>query len=171
MTTKGGATDRVARLVRRLASKDPATRKEARNKLVNSGGPDITRALVLALSDLHPHVRWEAAKALTAIADPVAAPALMNVLDDDNGDVRWVAAEALIALGMDGLPTVLNGLAKRAKSVNFCRAAHHVLHELRDLTTAVAPVLSALDNSEPAVSAPPAAYEALVALSNSRRQT
>lgn len=120
---------------------------------------------------MHPHVRREAAKALTAIADPVAAPALMNALDDDDGDVRWVASKALIALGMDGLPTVLDGLIKRATSVAFRRAAHHVLHELRDLTTAVARVLCALENSEPAVSTPPAAYEALVALSNSRGQT
>lgn len=159
-------TPSLQELVASLASEDPVARQKAREKLVSTGGHDVTRALLGKLVDPRQHVRWEAAKALTAIADPIAAPALMHSLEDDDEDVRWVAGEGLIALGKDGLLTALNGLTKRATSLDYCKAAHHVLHDLRERGYAdvVAPVLKALESSEPEATAPPAAYEALMAV-------
>ncbi len=149
-----------------LASSDPVVRENSRQKLIENAGVDVTRALVAALIDTRSHVRWEAAKALQAIADPITAAALMNALDDEDEDVRWVAAEALIALRAPGLMEVLSGLIKRARSTAFCTSAHHVLHGFRDGRHAaiVAPVLEALEHSEPGVTAPTAAYRALVTL-------
>jgi hypothetical protein len=158
--------NRVEELIEQLADENPVTRQSAREELVRLGGPEVTRALVAELIDPRTHVRWEAAKALNAIADPIAAHGLTHALDDDDRDVRWVAAEGLIVLGKTGLMTVLSGLAKRAQSTAFCRSAHQVLREMRSRGYAdvVAPVLGALEGSEPGVGAPPAAYVALVAL-------
>ncbi|MEZ6062131.1 MAG: HEAT repeat domain-containing protein [Planctomycetaceae bacterium] len=164
MGSKVEDTDSVARLIEQLAGDDAARREKSRQALVQLGGADVTRALVASLLDPHPHVRWEAAKALQSIADSVAAPALMHALDDEDEDVRWVAAEALIALEKAGLVTVLSGLISRAGSVAFCTSAHHVLHEMKKFAAVVAPVIRALEQSEPAVAAPPAAYKVLVAL-------
>lgn len=159
-------TETLTSSVASLASDDPVVRQKARDRLVEMGGHEVTRAMVRELVDPRQHVRWEAAKTLTAIADPVAAPGLMHALEDEDSDVRWVAGEGLIALGKDGLLTVLNGLTKRAMSLSFRKAAHHVLHDLRKQGYAevVAPVLKALESSQPEVTAPPAAYGALVAL-------
>lgn len=158
----------LASLVASLASADPVERQTARERLVDMGGQEVTRALVGQLIHPRQHVRWEAAKALTAIADPVAAPGLMHALDDEDSDVRWVAGEGLIALGNDGLLTVLSGLTKRSVSLDYCNAAHHVLHDLRKPGNLeiIAPVLQALESSEPEATAPPAAYSALVSLTN-----
>ncbi|MCA9200909.1 MAG: HEAT repeat domain-containing protein, partial [Planctomycetales bacterium] len=164
MNANAKSLDHVGRLIAKLASDDAAMRQESRNELVQLGGADVTRSLVLTLLDPQPHVRWEAAKALQTIADPVAAPALVLALDDDNDDVRWVAVDALVVLGDVGVLAVLNGLIKRAGSIAFCKSAHHVLHEAKSAATVVAPVLQALDQAEPAVAAPPAAYIALVEL-------
>lgn len=155
--------EHVAHLIANLASDDPPTREQSREELVRIGGPDVTRALVAELVDPRHQVRWEAAKALASIADPVAAAALMHALDDDHEDVRWVAAEGLTALGNVGLLTVLSGLTKRAHSIEFCRSAHHVLHDLKkkEDTEVITPVLDALTSAEPEVTAPPAAYRAL----------
>lgn len=155
----------ITRLTRQLADENAVVREQSRNELIQLGGHDVTRALVTALIDPRTQVRWEAAKALQVIADPVAAPALMHVLDDEDADVRWVAAEALIALGQIGLLTVLSGLMKRAGSIAFCKSAHNVLHEMNTYGDSVAEVLKSLEHSEPAVTAPPAAYKALIALS------
>ena len=154
----------IRRLTGQLADEDGVVREQSRNELIQRGGHDVTRALVTALIDPRTHVRWEAAKALQVIADPVAAPALMHVLDDDDSDVRWVAGEALIALGHVGLLTVLSGLIKRAGSIAFCTSAHHVLHEMKACGDSVAQVLESLEQLEPAMTAPPAAYKALMAL-------
>jgi HEAT repeat protein len=167
-TSKGGKRTQssVAELISALASSEAVTRLEARSALVALGTPEATRALVMELNDPRRRVRWEAAKALTAIADPVAAAALVHALDDDDEDVRWVAAEGVAALGRAGLLTLLNSLTKRAGSTDFCRSAHHVLHDLspRGFANVVAPVLAALDRSDPAVAAPPAAFAALASL-------
>ena len=158
----------IPQLVAQLASKDPVARETSREQLVSIGGLEVTRALVGELTDPRAHVRWEAAKALADIADPVAAPGLMHALEDDDEDVRWVAGEAMIALGVVGLKTVLSGLTRRAGSLEFCKAAHHVLHELRPKGYAetVEPVLKTLEMSEPGVTAPPAAFNALVAMND-----
>ena len=153
----------VTQLIASLADKSPVIREQSRKQLVKVDGPDVLRGLVMALIDTRQRVRWEAAKALHAIKDPVAAPALLQALDDTDEDVRWVAGEGLIALDKVGLLTVLSGLTKQARSIAFCKAAHHVLHEMRAYQERVAPVLKALEESEPAVAAPPVAFDALVA--------
>jgi HEAT repeat protein len=160
--TKAG----VDSLVNDLANKDPVVRQRARESLVTLRTNEVTAALVAELTDPREHVRWEAAKALSALKDPVSAPALVNALEDENGDVRWLAAEGLISLGKTGLMAVLSGLEKRAGSTTFCQNAHHVLHGCSREGNAktIAPVLVALSESEPGVSAPPAAYAALLAL-------
>ena len=156
----------VGTLITSLSSEDHVVRQRARDQLVELGGEHVTRALVGALVDPHKQVRWEAAKALTAIADPIAAPGLMHALDDDEEDIRWVAGEGLVALGKDGLKSVLSGLTSRARSLDFCKGAHHVLHDLKrkGFAKEVESVLKALETSEPEATAPVAAYEALVAL-------
>ena len=63
-------------------------------------------------------------------------------------------------------------LIKRARSTDFCRGAHHVLHHLCKIkvpckkmnTETIAPVLEALEKTHPAVTAPPAALKALTLL-------
>jgi HEAT repeat protein len=154
-------------LIANLASEDPTRREQARLELMKRRSHDVVTSLVATLTDPREHVRWEAAKALAAMADPVTAPALLVSLDDENGDVRWVAGEGLIALGTTGLLTVLQALTTEARSLALCRGAHHVLRELSvgDYAVVLAPVLAALEKSQPAVAAPPAAYDALRKLS------
>ena len=166
MTEKKPETASIEELIENLASDDPVAREKSREQLVIQGGPVATRALVRKLVDPNDHVRWEAAKALSEIADPVAAPALMHAMEDDNEDVRWLAAEGMVALGEVGLVTTLSGLIKRARSIEFCKSAHHVMHHLAqqghaDITS---PVLEALQTSEPEITAPTAAYKALLAI-------
>jgi len=160
--------DNLDQWIQDLGNQDSKVRQKAREQLVEVGDHDVTRALVGELVDPRKQVRWEVAKALIEIADPVAAPALVHALDDEDSDVRWMAGEGLIALGKSGLLAVLSGVTKQARSLDFCKAAHHVLHDLKlhgDEET-IAPVLEALASSEPAVTAPPAALHALMALKN-----
>jgi len=65
-----------------------------------------------------------------------------------------------------GLLAVLNALLNRAGSTWFCKAAYHVLYELTDSCDSeiLKSVFEALEQSEPGVAVPPAAYNALVAL-------
>lgn len=150
-------------LIEQLASDDPVVREQSRERLVAIGTPEVTRALVRQLLDQRPKVRWEAAKALSEIADPVAAPALMHALEDDDENVRWLAAEGLVELGEVGLITTLSGLIKRARSIEYCKSAHHVMHHLgqRGHASITGPVLEALQTSQPEITAPTAAYKAL----------
>lgn len=159
----------IGELIGQLSHRDAAMRLAARSELVKHADERVTRGLVAELIDPQPQVRWEAAKSLAQIADPASAYGLMHALDDEDNDVRWVAAEGLISLGTIGLVTVLSGLTRRARSFGFCRGAHHVLHELRrgENAATVNGVLAALESSEPEVTAPPAAFEALLALKQS----
>ncbi len=169
-TTKHGtvavADEREARipsLVSELASSDPTVRTKARKALVAIGKPAVP-SLIRLLSHRTKHVRWEAAKALCGIADPIAATALVNALDDRDGDVRWLAAAGVVALGRDGLQPLLAALLQRAKSGWLCEGAHHVCHALvkrKKLGPILRPLLAALEEPEPEVGAPPAAYTAL----------
>jgi HEAT repeat protein len=163
----------ITKLVAQLSSTDPAARQRARESLVKLAGRDATQPVSIELTDPRPHVRWEAAKTLAAIADPMAAYSLLHALDDEDQDVRWLAAEGLGALGRVGLLTTLSGLTRQARSLDFCHSAHHALHNLRQEGNAdvVNPVLKALESSEPEVTAPVAAYGALVALKQDRAQT
>lgn len=164
----GSNSNKIKELLLELRGDDPARREQARNDLVRYRSRETVAALVVALTDPSDQVRWEAAKVLSAIADPVTAPALLCALDDENGDVRWVAGEGLIAMGRTGLLTVLQALTKNARSVDFCNSAHHVLSQFasQNNAAALAPVLAALEESEPALAAPPAAYDALMKLKN-----
>ncbi len=159
------STQRIRTLIAALEDDHDVTRMAARTELAELG---VAATAPLATCLLHPRqrTRWEAAKALLSIADPSAAPALVLALDDADADVRWVAGEALVSLGAAALPPLLGTLIRRARSVQFCRGAHHVLHDLargphRALLTEV---MTALDSSEPEVAAPVAAWNALRAL-------
>ncbi|MCA9187247.1 MAG: HEAT repeat domain-containing protein [Planctomycetales bacterium] len=167
MTYHEEVSEEVGRMIADLADSDAAKRERTRAAIVQREGPEIVRALVNSLIDRDRHVRWEAAKCLAAISDPVAAPALMVALEDEDPDVRWVAGEGLIALGKVGVLIVLSGLTKRATSIEFCKGAHHVLHDskLRAKHPEIREVLSALEQNEPAALAPATAYQAMIALS------
>ena len=159
----------IRSLVDSLASRDPVVREKARHSLVVVGKPAVPWLIPL-LSHRKVHVRWEAAKTPCDIADPIAATALVDALDDSEGDVRWLAAEGLAALGRDGLHPLMAALLERAQSSWFCEGAHHVCHTLakkKTLGTILRPVLAALEQAEPAVGVPPAAYMALSKLRES----
>jgi HEAT repeat protein len=146
-----------------LGNKDAGKRMHARAALVQLGSAAVP-ALLNALDAPQQHARWEAAKALAEIADPAAAQGLADALGDEDEDVRWVVAEALIALGREATKPLLSKLAESELPDGLYRGAHHVLHDLArhgDLDPVLAPVLRALEHSEPAVTVPPAAEEAL----------
>lgn len=163
--TKTAAHKRVqiSHFLHELAGKNAAARERARHELARMGGLEVLRGLFAALVSCDRHERWEAAKTLAELSDPAAAPALVNALEDNDEDVRWVAAEGLAALGRPGLIAVLDGVTRRSKSVDFCKAAHHALHTLRQKgwEDAINPVLAALDTPEPQITAPPEAFQAL----------
>ncbi len=171
-TDETTSRDDLQEWIAALASPDPVVRERSRETLVAAADCDVTRALVRELNDPRQHIRWEAAKALSVIADPISAAALVDALDDEDDEVRWIAAEALIEMGIDGLLTVLSGLIKRSRSINFCRGAHHVLRDFTKIripakkmdNAVIVPVLAALERSEPAVTAPGAALKALMVL-------
>ena len=168
--------DRISLLVANLASPDPVVRTKAREALVAIGKarkPMVASRkltvpfLIQLLSHRKSHVRWEAAKALVSIANPIAAFALVNALDDRDGDVRWLASQGIVALGQEGLHPLLAALLERAGSIWVCEGAHHVCHTLvkrKKLGPILRPVLAALNQSEPQVAAPLAAYIALARL-------
>jgi HEAT repeat protein len=120
-------------------------------------------ALIAALHSPSDHTRWESAKALNDIRDPRAAPALVDALEDEESAVRWLAARALIGLGRSALIPLLNCIERASDSSWMREGAHHVLHSLiRDgVADEAIPVLEALENLEPTVEAPVAAYQAL----------
>jgi hypothetical protein len=159
--------EEIESLIARLHSENPAERERVRMSLVSAGVAAIV-PLMRLLKDSNQHVRWEAAKALSEIAEPAIAPVLIDSLEDQDNDVRWLAAEALANLGQEGVRATLGALLNRGDSIWICNGAHHVLSESyklpRDWRAVLAPVLKALETSEPAVAAPPAALTALHAL-------
>jgi HEAT repeat protein len=156
----------VDQLLTGLASSDAVERQSARNALVAVGSSAVP-GLLAGLDDKRQHVRWEAAKTLVEIADPVASETLVRALGDEDSDVRWVAAEALVALKRDAVKPLLNSLTKSQDAEGFYKSAHHVLHDLSqrsNLGPLLAPVLKALDQSEPKIAVPVAAQKALESL-------
>jgi HEAT repeat protein len=154
--------EKIRLLIEDLAKEDATARMTARTALVDLGRP-ATAALVTSLLDPRQHVRWEAAKSLESIADASTAPALVSALHDEDPDVRWVAGAALVAIGGTALPSLLGGLIRHSRSVDFCRGAHHALRDLADAghRELLTPVIRALDGPEPGVAAPPMALKAL----------
>jgi HEAT repeat protein len=154
--------DTITALVDELASADGVKRRAARMQLEEIG-PAAVPALVKALQSPSEYKRWEAAKALGQIADPRTAPALVSALADTEGAVRWLAATALVNLGRDTLVPLLRGLEGNSNSIWFRDGAHHVLRSLirEGVADEALPVLEALENIEPAVEAPVAAYHVL----------
>jgi HEAT repeat protein len=126
-------------------------------------GAPAVGPLVEALSGGEDEVRWEAARALAEIGDRAAAPALVAALEDPSCDVRWIAGVALIALERGGLVPLLRALVERASARRLRQGAHHVLYGLssRGWADQVAPVLSALEDIEPAAAVPLAAQSVL----------
>lgn len=155
-----GAT--VDALMTRLHSHDPLQRQEAHRLLVAVGEPALT-ALVDALADDDDRVRFEAAKALVEIHDPRAVPALIGALDDERSQVRWVAAEGLTRLGSASRGPLLRALVAHSDSLWLREGAHHILRCWSRLGWGdeVGPVLAALEDIEPDVEVPMAAYATL----------
>jgi HEAT repeat protein len=87
----------------------------------------------------------------------------VRVLDDNKAAVRWLAGEALINLGRDALAPLLRGLEGSSDSIWFRDGAHHVLRSLvrEGVAEEAIPVLEALENLEPRIEAPIAAYHVL----------
>jgi HEAT repeat protein len=158
----------IDRLIGDLASSEGMQRQRARKRLVDIGRL-ATPPLVETLQSTSKHARWEAAKALGAIQDPGAAPALVGALRDQESSVRWLAAKGLIGLGRDALIPLLESLEKESDSVWMREGAHRVLHALveEDVANDAAPVLEALEDIEPAIEVPIAAFNLLQVL---RRQ-
>ncbi|MEJ2208252.1 MAG: HEAT repeat domain-containing protein [Anaerolineae bacterium] len=156
--------DDMEDLIQDLGDRDVTTRKDARRMLQRLGRA-ATPALTEALKDPKEHVRWEAMQALRCIEDPRAAPALIQAMDDSEPAVRWLAARALVALGRDALEPVLLELEQGTNDAWIRTGVHHVLHALLEKgavdSEEVEPVLEALENLEPRVEAPVAAYHAL----------
>jgi hypothetical protein len=154
--------DRFESLVGALASADGVERRAARVQLEKIGRPAVP-ALLEALRSRSERVRWEAAKALGEIADPRSAPALVKALEDEKAAVRWLAATALINLGRDALSPLLRGLQGHSDSMWFRDGAHHVLSSLikEGVADEAIPVMEALENLEPPIEAPIAAYHVL----------
>jgi HEAT repeat protein len=160
-------TDSTGRSIEQLAadlgSKNAPERMAARKGLVRMGTAAVP-ALLAALADPRQHVRWESAKALTEIADPSAAEGLVAAMGDKDSDVRWVVGVALIALGRDAVKPLLTTLTKSDLPDGVPQVAHHVLHDLGqrdDLASLLQPVIRAFEESEPNISVPLAAAEAL----------
>jgi hypothetical protein len=161
-------------LIADLGSRDGLVRQRARIALVHIGEPTVP-SLIKALETRQEPTHWEAAKALSLIGDPKSVQALVKALEDNEFGVRWLAAEGLIAVGYDSLEALLPALIDRPGSVRLREGAHHVLHDLVSrslldpmLREQVKPVLAALNDIEPAVAVPIAAYQALEALKKNR---
>jgi HEAT repeat protein len=149
-------------LLAQLASRDGIQRRKARERLVDIGKPAIPHLMSVLQSPLE-RSRWEAAKALGEMREPAAAPALVQALEDEESAIRWLAATGLIRMGRACLGPLLEALEGRSNSVWVREGAHRVLHFLiRDgVADEAIPVLEALEDIEPAVEVPIAAYHAL----------
>lgn len=156
------SVEEIKTLADALADGDGVKRHNARTQLEEVGKPAVPY-LISVLKSPNEHARWEAAKALAEIADPSAAPALVNALCDDKAAVRWLAGSALINLGHDALAPLLRGLEASSDSIWFRDGAHHVLRSLirEGEADEAIPVLEALENLEPRIEAPIAAYHVL----------
>jgi HEAT repeat protein len=152
----------IDNLLAQLGSRDGVQRRKAREQLVDVGKPAIPY-FIAALQSPNERARWEAAKALGEIRQPTAAPALVQALEDEESAIRWLAATGLIRMRRGTLQPLFEALERHANSVWLREGAHHVLHMLiRDgIADEAIPVLQALEDIEPAIEVPVAAYYAL----------
>jgi HEAT repeat protein len=152
----------INRLLDKLADRDGLQRQDARQQLVDMGKPAVPY-LMKALRSPNERVRWEAAKALGQIRDPIAAPALVQTLEDDESAIRWLAAKGLIVLGRASLRPLLEALEGHSDSLWMREGAHHVLHTLirEGMADDAIPVMEALEDIEPSIEVPIAAYNVL----------
>jgi HEAT repeat protein len=158
----GSGDETITSSLNVLTSTDGVERHAAREQLEEIGRPAVP-FLVRALQSPSAYARWEAAKALGKIGDASAAPALVRTLEDEKAAIRWLAATALINLGRDALVPLLRGLEGNSDSIWFRDGAHHVLrHLIRDgVADEALPVMEALEDLEPCIEAPVAAYHLL----------
>ncbi len=119
----------IERLIADFSSKDAKVRQNARMALVAIGQPAIT-PLLKQFRSADKWIRWESAKALAEMREPSAAPILVDSLSNRDPNIRWLAAEGLIALGITGLPPLLETLTHFSGSILLAGGAHHVLHDL-----------------------------------------
>lgn len=127
--TKSTSTATIDRLISKLSSPDGLKRQDAREQLVEIGGPAV-EALMEVLQSTNDNARWEATKALGEIRDPRAAPGLVDALEDRESAVRWLAAKGLIALGRRALIPLLEALGGESDSIWMREGARHVIHSL-----------------------------------------
>ncbi|NWG02848.1 MAG: DUF302 domain-containing protein [Syntrophaceae bacterium] len=160
----------IQSLIMKLSRSDDTVRIQSRESLVRTGNRAVPQ-LIETLKHPQHWVRWEAAKALGEIGDPNAAPALTEVLEDDEFDVRWLAAVGLIGMNIKGLKPLLQALMKRGDSTLLREGAHHVIHDLAkgELRKYLVPLKVALEDIEPAVEVPQAAYNALDMLEKEKK--
>jgi HEAT repeat protein len=157
-------------LMAALSSKDDEVRVKARLSFVTMGRAAVV-PLAEALKGKDDLARWEAAKALGEIGAEEAAPFLVKALEDEAFDIRWLAAIGLIGMNIRGLKPLLHALMEQGDSAFLRQGAHHVIHDLNkgELRKYLSAVLAALENVEPSMSVPQAAYHALEMLEKERK--
>ena len=145
-----------------MTTADGLRREAARKALVVIGRPAVV-GLIQALRSSSRNVRWEAVKALGEIGSGRSAPALVSALEDENLGVRWAAADALPGLGRAAIEPLLHALMMRSDSIWLREGAHHVCTSLSHsgYGEILGPVLDALDDVQPVLGVPYAAYTAL----------
>ena len=151
-------------LIKQLEGSDGVARQDAREKLTEIGGAEVTQALVILLNDHRRDVRWEAAKALIAIRDPSTASALTHHLSDEDSDIRWLAAEGLGELGEAGLLASLNAAIRYARDKEFCRAVRHTFLDFKKRRVhpeLLDPLVEACNSSDHGAHLPVAAFKVL----------
>jgi len=158
------ALSKIKSSIANLRSGDGIVHQKARETLTLIGKQTVDHLIPL-LKDPEDDVRWEAAKALADIVDVRAASELVATLEDSNFGVRWLAAEGLIAIGRDVLPPLMEALTKHSDLAWLREGAHHVLHDLAnrdpEVKDFVAPVITALEGSEPEIGVMELAHTAL----------
>jgi len=155
------STSRIDALIADLGSNSEVPRKQAESQLRRIGQSALV-PLIQALATSTEYGRGRAARTLGKIGDPASAPALVKALEDDKFDVRWLAARAIVALRRPGLTALLQALIERPHSTLLRESAHHVLHDEADekWSQQLAPVMQALEGSDPMDAVPIAAEKA-----------
>jgi HEAT repeat protein len=168
-TLKGG-NPALDSLIAILSDQDDGLRVKARQSLVTIGKAAIP-SLAETLKEKDDLARWEAAKALGEIGTPEAAPFLVRALEDEVFDIRWLAAIGLIGMNIKGLKPLLHALMEQGDSAFLRQGAHHVIHDLNkgELRRYLSVVLATLENVEPSMSVPQAAYHALEMLEKEKK--